>query len=93
MAEIHVFGGRIYAADGSGILVTRNELALLTDDDVAAITQAAVVGPQSYEDSGSLTMTPDGRLRVDTEPTAETVNLFAGPNPWSGSPWSSKSAW
>jgi hypothetical protein len=90
MAQIHVISGRLYSTNGLGLVVRSDELALLTGDDVAAITTAAVVGPQNYTDSGSLTMTNDGRLRVDASTEA---NLFAAPSAFSGNPWSSKSPW
>lgn len=95
MAEIHVVRGRIFLSDGrSGVLMTRDQLALAEATDGVGFLTGAVVGPQSYTDvSGAASITSDGRLRVDTKPTDETVNLFAAPSPWGGSPWSSKSPW
>lgn len=94
MAEIRIFGGRPYLVSDDharlGIFTTRDQLAVLTDDDVAAITTGAVVGPQSYQDAGALTVTNDGAMRVDASPPR---NLFASPSPFDGSPWSSKSPW
>lgn len=97
MPEIHATGGRLFSTDGRhGVLVRgRDELGLLEAADGVGFLTAAVVGPQSYEpgDPSAITATADGRLRVDTRPTDETVNLFAQPSPWGGNPWSSKSPW
>ena len=94
MPEIHVINGRLYAADGSGVVVRENQLALLESSGTVAFLTSAVVGAQSYATrNGAITATNDGRLRVDTKPTDETVNLFDAPSAFDGSPWSSKSPW
>jgi len=95
MPEIHVTGGRLYTSDGRhGVLIQSNQLGLLEAANDYGFLTAALIGPQSFDGTtGALTSTSDGRLRVDTSPTSETVNLFAGPSGWEGSSWSSKSPW
>ena len=97
MPEIHVRGNRIYSASrGHGVLVLADELALLEEADGVAFVHGAAIGVASYDPNdatGAMTLTNDGRLRVDTKPTDETVNPFAAPSPFDGSPWSRKNPW
>lgn len=93
MPEIHVLDGRLFSTDGAGFVVREDELALLeAGDGVALSISGSVTG--GSDDTASITLTPDSRLRVDTRPSLDDRNLFAG-SAWAGQPqiFAGPSAW
>ncbi len=90
MARVRVISGRLYAAGTTGLIARADELALIETGDGIAI---AISGEDPNGEPAAITMTSENRLRVDTKPTDETVNLFAAPSPWAGNPYSGKSPW
>jgi hypothetical protein len=90
MARVRVISGRLYAANSTGLIARTDELALIEQGDGIVI---AISGEDPNGEPTAIQMNAEGRLRVDTKPTDETVNLFAAPSPWAGNPWSSKSPW
>lgn len=88
-----VRNGSIYIDSGTGIFTDSDIVAGVTAD--SSVELSAVVSLPSYVpgDTESMTLTPVGRLRVDTRPADETVNVFAASSPFDGESWSSKSPW
>lgn len=87
MPEIHVRDGRLYSVTTPGLLVRKDELALLTEaDGVAFVLSGDVDGGTT----APFSLTSDSRLRVETR--ADELNAFGG-NAWAylSSPF--KSAW
>lgn len=78
MPEIHVQAGRLYAVASPGLLVRKDELALLEQSDGVAF----VLSGTTETGTTPLSMTVENRLRVDASAAA---NLFDG-DPWSGAP-------
>lgn len=94
MADVIIVRNRLYQDRGLGIVTNQDRLGAI--DGTAGVVGVADVyaGSASYEpgDTGALTVTPTGRLRVDASPTLETVNAWAG-NPWPKAKQFSLSAW
>lgn len=72
--------------DGAGLIIHGDPIPVTFDGEVA------IAVSQTNGASGSLTLTADNRLRVDTRPTYEDRNLFVG-SAWRMSSPFSQSAW